>query len=77
FNMRRERTLRTFSGPVNLTRFDHLHWMTTEKPIWFVVDYLFEVHHYKLLQPRMARRLHRVDERLYRAETLGKAEKSR
>jgi hypothetical protein len=77
FNMRRERTLRTFSRPVNLARFDPLQWMTTEKPIWFIVDYLFEIPHTKLLQPGMAKRLHRIDDRLYRAEILGKAEKSR
>jgi hypothetical protein len=77
FNMRRERTLRTFSGPVNLARFDPLQWMTTEKPIWFIVDYLFEIPHTKLLRPGMAKRLHRIDDRLYRAEVLGKAEKSR
>ena len=77
FNLRRERTLRTFSRPVNLARFDHMHWMTTEKPVWFIVDYLFEVHHYRLLRPGMAGHLHRIDERLYRAETLGKAEKPR
>ena len=73
FNMRRERTLRTFSLPVNLARFDRQQWMTTEKPIWFIVDYLFEIHHYKLLRPGMAKRLHRVDKRLFNAETLGKA----
>jgi hypothetical protein len=76
FNMRRERTLRTFSRPVNLARFDPLQWMTTEKPIWFIVDYLFEIPHTKLLRPGMAKRLHRIDDRLYRAEVLGKAEKS-
>jgi hypothetical protein len=76
FNLRRERTLRTFSRPVNLARFDPLSWMTTEKPVWFIVEYLFKVHHYKLLRPGMAQRLHRVDERLFRAETLGKVEKS-
>jgi hypothetical protein len=75
FNLRRERTLRTFSRPVNLTRFDPQHWMTTEKPIWFIVDYLFEIHHYKLLRPGMAKRLHRVDKRLFRAEILGRAER--
>jgi len=75
FNLRRERTLRTFSRPVNLARFDHLQWMTTEKPIWFIVDYLFEIHHYKLLRPRMGKRLHRIDERLFRAEVLGRAER--
>ena len=73
FNLRRERTLRTFSRPVNLARFDHLHWMTTEKPIWFIVYHLLEIPHTKLLRPGMARDLHRIDERLFRAETLGKA----
>jgi hypothetical protein len=75
FNLRRERTMRTFSRPVNLARFDHLEWMTTEKPIWFIVNHLFEIHHYKLLRPGMAKRLHRVDERLFRAECVDRAEK--
>src|SRR5205823_1389468 len=29
FNLRRERSLRTFSRPINMTRFDHFNWMTT------------------------------------------------
>jgi hypothetical protein len=76
FNLRRERTMRTFSRPVNLRRFDRLHWMTTEKPVWFIVNYLFEIHHYKLLRPGMAKRLHRVDERLFQAECVGRVKKS-
>ncbi len=76
FNLRRERTMRTFSRPVNLARFDTQQWMTTEKPIWFIVDYLFDIFHYKLLRPGMAKRLHRVDERLFNAEVLGKAVKA-
>jgi hypothetical protein len=73
FNMRRQRTMRTFSRPVNLARFDDREWMTTEKPIWFIPVYLFEVKHYKLLTPAMIKRLHRVDERTFQGETLGKA----
>ena len=76
FNLRRERTLRTFSGPVNLARFDRQHWMTTDQPLWFIVYYLFGIRHYKLLRPGMAERLHRIDERLFRAECLGKALKA-
>jgi len=76
FNLRRERTMRTFSRPVSLSRFDHLQWMTTEKPVWFIVNYLFEIHHYKLLRPGMAKRLHRVDERLFQAECVGRVKKS-
>jgi hypothetical protein len=75
FNLRRERTLRRFSRPVNLARFDKQHWMTTEKEVWFIVDYLFEIHHYPLLTPRMVKNLNRVDERLFQAEILGKAVK--
>jgi hypothetical protein len=75
FNLRRERTLRTFSRPVNLARFDRLNWMTTEKPVWFIVYHLLEIFHYQLLRPGMVRKLHRVDERLFQAETLGKAER--
>src|SRR6202045_3373870 len=71
FNMRRERTLRTFSRPLNLTRFDHLNWMTTEEPVWFMVNHLFDIKHYKLLLPTMIKRLHRVDERLFQSECLG------
>lgn len=76
FNLRGERTLRTFSRPVNLARFDHLEWMTTEKPLWFVADYLFTIHHYKLLRPGMAQRLHRLDDRSFRAGCVDRAEKS-
>ena len=77
FNLRRERTLRTFSRPVNLALFDRQQWMTTEKPIWFIVNYLFTIHHYRLLRPAMAKRLHRVDERLFQAEILGKEVKEK
>ena len=75
FNMRRERSLRTYSRPVNLARFDHLNWMTTEEPVWFVPYHLVDIPHIPLLRPGMASRLHRADERLFRAETLGKAHK--
>src|SRR5450755_2154794 len=77
FNMRGERTLRNFSLPVNLARFDHLQWMISEEPIWFIPNYLCDIHHFELLRPGMVKRLHRVDERLFRAETLGKAYKDK
>jgi hypothetical protein len=77
FNMRRERTLRTFSRPVNLRRFDHLHWMTTEKPVWFVAEYLLDIPHTRLLRPAHKKLLTRVDDRTFRAECVDRAEKKR
>jgi hypothetical protein len=41
------------------------------------VDYLLEIPHTKLLRPGMTRHLHRVDDRLFRGEVVGKAEKAR
>ena len=76
FNMRGERSLRTFSRPVNLARFDDQQWMTTEKSIWFIPMYLVDVQHFKLLKPGMAKRLHRVDARTFQAELLGKKHKA-
>jgi hypothetical protein len=75
FNLRRERSLRTFSNPVDMARFDHLDWMTTDKPLWFVAEYLLTIRHFKLIKPAMAKRLHRLDDRSFRAGCLGRAEK--
>jgi len=63
FNLRCERTMRTYSRPVNLARFDSLNWMTTEKPVWFIPEYLVDIPHTRLLTRRMVNRLSRVDAR--------------
>ncbi|MGZ3724174.1 MAG: hypothetical protein ACXWQQ_00150 [Pseudobdellovibrio sp.] len=72
FNKRRERTLRNFSTrPVNLKRFDHLNWMTSEDDVWFIAEHLLEIPHTKLLTPKMAKALTRIDERSFKAGTYG------
>lgn len=71
FNYRGERTLRGYSKPINLSRFDRLEWMTTEKPTWFVPQLLLEIPHIPLITEKQARRLTRVDARCYQAGTLG------
>ena len=75
FNLRGERTLRRYSRPVNLARFDHLNWMTTEKPIWFVAEYLCEIPHISLLTRAMEKSLTRVDHRTVRGEMVGHRKK--
>ncbi len=75
FNLRRERTLRTFSRPVNLARFDRLEWMTTEKPVWFIAEHLFDVPHTKLLTPPQIHALTRVDDRTFQGECVGRVGK--
>lgn len=71
FNLRRERSLRTFSRPVNLARFDRRRWMTHPKDVWFIAEYLCDIPHTRLLARGMARHLSRVDDRLFAAELTG------
>jgi hypothetical protein len=71
FNLRAERTLRRYSRPVNLARFDHRNWMTSDKPIWFIAEYLCEIPHISLLTAAMEKNLTRVDRRTMRAEMVG------
>src|SRR5947207_2807094 len=76
FNLRGERTLRRYSRPVNLARFDHLNWMTTEKDIWFIAEHLCEIPHRALLKRGVAKDLTRVDTRTMQSELVGYRKKS-
>ncbi len=75
FNLRWERTLRRYSRPVNLARFDHLNWMTTQKPIWFIAEHLCEISHIALLTSTMEKNLTRLDPRTIKAEMIGHRKK--
>jgi len=75
FNLRGERTLRRFSQPVNLGRFDRRDWMTTEKPIWFIAEYLCDIPHTPLLKRGLEKHLTRVDRRTWESEMVGHRKK--
>src|SRR5205085_1282523 len=55
FNLRGERTLRRYSQPVDLSRFDDRHWMTSERSIWFIAAYLRTIPHTPLLTSAQSR----------------------
>ena len=48
---RGEKTLRGYSRPVNLRRFDPIHWMTAEEDLWAIPEYLVGISHSRLLTP--------------------------
>jgi hypothetical protein len=75
FNLRGERTLRRYSRPVNLSRFDRFNWMTTNKPVWFIAEHLCDIPHISLLTSTMEKNLTRVDPRTVKAEMLGHRKK--
>ncbi|MGE0407621.1 MAG: hypothetical protein AB7O65_15110 [Candidatus Korobacteraceae bacterium] len=71
FNLLGERSLRAFSRPVNLARFDSMGWMTAEKSVWYIPEYLCHISHTPLLTPAQARSLHRLDKRSYESGLVG------
>src|SRR5437899_6177041 len=61
FNLRFERTLRGYSRPVNLTGFDDLNWMTTNKPVCVIAEDLFEIPHISQLSSTLEYNLNSSD----------------
>src|SRR5882724_9554588 len=67
YNPDGEKTLRSYSRPVNLRRFDRIGWMTAKEDLWVISDYLFAIPHRRLLLPAAVRSLNHMDARLMAA----------
>jgi hypothetical protein len=76
-NLRGDRTLRAYAGPVDLARFDRRRpgWMTGEEDLWWIAEHLLEIPHTPLLHPAMIRALSRVDRRALAAGLVGYRER--
>ena len=71
YNPAGEATLRAYSRPVLLRRFDSLSWRTAEDHLWNIPRHLFRIPHLPVLRGHAARRRHYIDKRLYHAGLLG------
>jgi hypothetical protein len=72
YNPAGEKTLRAYSRPVNLARFDRsIQWTTTLDEVWEIPGYLCVVPHTRILAPSMERKRLRMDARLYQAGRVG------
>lgn len=71
FNTLGEKTLRAYSRPLDLSAFDHIRWMTTERDLEIIGARLDSVRHYPLLDDEAIRNLRPVDKRMYDAGFLG------
>lgn len=72
YNLRGERSLRNFSGAVDLARLDGQHWMTSEEDVWCVAELLIAARHYPLFSEKVARALPRLDRRSFEAGMHGR-----
>ncbi len=75
FNLRREKTLRRYSRPVDLRRFDRRGWLTAAEDLWYIPDYLVGVRHYSLVSPVQERGLGPTDRRLFAAGLVGREDR--
>ncbi len=73
FNLRRQKTLRRYSRPLSLARFDDRGWMTAEEDLWYVAEHLVGLRHYRLLTPAQENALGPVDRRMFEAGLVGRA----
>jgi len=67
YNWDGERTLRRYSRPVSLARFDRIGWMTSEDDLWPITDHLAAIPHIGLLPRGVDRQLPVLDPRSYRS----------
>ena len=70
YNLDGEKTLRKYSRPVNLSRFDKVNWMTAEEDLWVIPEYLTTISHTAVLQVK--RRMY-MDDRSFKAGLVGRA----
>lgn len=55
------KNLREYSVPMNLTRFDHLHWETSLKDQWEINQAMDDVRHYWLVNPSQVKHFRKAD----------------
>lgn len=71
YNIKREKTLRGYTLPLNLKTFDKFDWMVSDKSMERIAQRLDEIKRFFLLTPKMIAGLSTVDERLYKAGLQG------
>jgi len=71
YNVDREKTLRGYTVPLNLSALDPLKWMTCDETMDVIADKLDKIRKVYLLTDKMVAGLARVDERSYQAGLMG------
>ena len=71
FNLKREKTLRAYTRPLNLSRFQDPSWMWDESGIQKITKRLYRLKPIPLISETSAARLNLLDERTFQAATTG------
>jgi hypothetical protein len=58
---RGDKILRSFTRPLDLSRFDKRGWMTAEEDVWYVPHFIDDARHYPVITNAQVRTLRRAD----------------
>lgn len=74
FNLLGEKTLRSYSLPLDLTIFNHLNWATTDEDLEYIGDKIESLHHFDVVTPEMIKRLKIASDTVLKAGLMGSNE---
>jgi hypothetical protein len=71
YNLNGQKTLRSYSRTIDLSKFDDRDWEITDEDLEYIGDHTYTVRHYPLITPEQARKLSDVPKYLYDAGFAG------
>jgi hypothetical protein len=74
FNLNGDKSLRSYSRPLDLTIYNNRHWKTTDEDLEYIGDRLEAMHHYPLADERMIKNLKKASDIMMKAGMLGSNE---
>jgi hypothetical protein len=74
FNINGDKSLRSFSMPLDLTAYDSRNWMTTDEDLEFIGDKLESMRHIQVVNDQMIKNLKRASDSMLKAGLLGSNE---
>jgi hypothetical protein len=74
FNLNGEKSLRSYSLPLDLSIFDSRMWATTDEDLEYIGDKIESLHHFPVVTEKMLKRLYRASPTMMQAGMLGSNE---
>jgi hypothetical protein len=74
FNLNGDKSLRSYSRPLDLTVYNKKYWATTDEDLEYIGDKLETMHHYPVIDFRMIKNLKKASEIMLKAGMLGSNE---
>jgi len=74
FNIAGDKSLRSYSLPLDLTIYNSRHWTTTDEDLEFIGDKLEKIHHYPVVNNNMIKNLKKASDSMLKAGLLGSNE---